>query len=279
MRYWYIYLICALLAIFLIYLFLIAPRWRRKLSLPKSGYAHRGLWDAERPENSLSAFSAAVEAGFGIETDVRLTKDGIPIVFHDEDLKRMCGVDKNVSLLTYDELLEYKLRGIEKIPTFAEFLETVNGQVPLLIELKGYTSNTELCNVVAPMLDSYGGEFVVESFNPLLLRAMKKLRPEIRRGQLVTNATKQGVNLEKLRNLILYLMLMNVLSRPDFIAYDKNFPKNPSLFFATRLLGARRCVWTVKTPDVFKKLSSRGDCPIFDEMSPKDAVITNRNQK
>ncbi len=269
MKYWYIYVLAVLGALFLIYLFLIAPRLRRKLSLPRSGYAHRGLWDADRPENSIPAFEAATNAGFGIETDVRLTKDGVPIVFHDEDLKRMCGVDKDVSLLTYDELLQYRLGGLEKIPTFAELLATVDGQVPLLIELKGYTGDTRLCEVIAPMLDEYKGEFVVESFNPLLLFCMKKLRPEIRRGQLVTDANRRKVGGGKLRNFVLYLMLTNVLSRPDFIAYDKDFSKNPSLFFATRLLGARRCVWTVKTDTEHDRFTARGDCPIFDEMRPQ----------
>ncbi len=256
--------------LFALYLFLTAPKIKRTVSLPKFGYAHRGLWDKGCPENSLPAFRAAVDAGYGIETDVRLTKDGIPVVFHDEDLKRMCGVNRPVSELTYEELLNFKLNGVEKIPTFAEFLETVGGQVPLLIELKGYTKDTRLCDVIAPMLDSYKGEFVVESFNPILLRKMKKLRPAIRRGQLVTNATKVGVGGSKLRNGILYLMLMNFLSRPDFIAYDKKFPKNPSLFFATKLFRAKRCIWTVKTPDEFKQFTSNGDCPIFDEFSPKE---------
>ncbi len=269
MKYWYIYILAALFVIFLIYLFLIAPRARRRLSLPKSGYAHRGLWSRELPENSLPAFAAAVKAGFGIETDVRLTKDGVPIVFHDEDLKRMCGIDKDVSGLTYDELCTYKLCGVEKIPTFAEFLKTVNGQAPLLIELKGFTGDTQLCDVISPMLDNYTGEFVVESFNPLMLHAMKKLRPEICRGQLVTNANKRGVGGGKLRNFLLYIMVTNVLSRPDFIAYDKDFSKGPSLFLATRLLGARRCVWTVKTDSEYDRFTLRGDCPIFDEITPK----------
>ncbi len=261
--------LCIPVVLFALYLFFIAPRIKRKLNLPGLGYAHRGLWDEKRPENSLSAFRAAVDAGYGIETDVRLTRDEVPVVFHDEDLKRMCGVDKPFSEITYEELLQYKLHGTEKIPTFAEFLEMVDGQVPLLIELKGYTSDTRLCEIIAPMLDTYKGDFVIESFNPLLLRQMKKLRPEIRRGQLVTNATKVGVGGSRIRNGVLYLMLMNFLSRPDFIAYDKKFPKNPSVFFANKLFGAPKCVWTVKTPDEFEQLTSRGDCPIFDEMSPQ----------
>ncbi len=269
MKYWYAFIVAACLLSFLIYLFLIAPRARRKLSLPSSGFAHRGLHSSERPENSLPSFIAAVDAGFGIETDVRLTKDAIPVVFHDEDLLRMCGVEREVSSLTYSELLEYKLCGIEKIPTFAEFLEAVDGRVPLLIELKGYTGDTSLCDVIAPMLDAYAGEFVVESFNPLLLAKTKKLRPEWRRGQLVTNANKRGVGGGKLRNTLLYLMVTNTLSRPDFIAYDKDFSKSFSLFLTTRVLGARRCVWTVKSLEEYDRFIARGDCPIFDEVIPK----------
>lgn len=268
MDYWYIWFPSALLILFAVYLFLIAPRSKRALSLPKFGYAHRGLWDADRPENSLSAFQAAVDSGYGIEADVRLTRDGVAVMMHDNDLARVSGAAGKVSELTYSELQEFRIGGKEKIPTLVEMLELVDGRVPLLIELKGETKDTSICDIVAPILDSYKGEFVVESFNPVLLQRMKKLRPEIRRGQL-TSKLQDG---EKKRTLaaILFLMLTNLLSRPDFIAYRKGFSKNPSLVLISWIFGVRRCVWTVKSLDEYNSLIARGDCPIFDSIPPED---------
>ena len=161
-----------------IYLFCIAPNAKkRSYKAPNGGYAHRGLFCSERPENSVAAFAAAVEKGVGIETDVRLTKDGIPVLFHDDTLLRMCGDKRRVIDCTLDELRALRLAGTDQtIPTLAELIETAGNKVPLLIELKGETKNTELCDAVAPALDALGENVTVESFNPILLYRMRKLR-------------------------------------------------------------------------------------------------------
>ena len=93
-----------------VYLFLIAPRIpKRRLKEPAGLYAHRGLWNGERPENSLAAFRAATEQGFGIEMDVHLTKDGQLVVFHDDSLQRMCGTEGIITERTLAELKELRL--------------------------------------------------------------------------------------------------------------------------------------------------------------------------
>lgn len=251
------------------YIFLIAPRFGRKFGLPRDGYAHRGLWSEKIPENSIAAFKAAIEAGFAIETDVQLTADGVPVIFHDNTLKRMCGVDRRVDECSLAELENYRLKGTdEKIPKFTELLETVDRKVPLLIELKGVTANTAVCDATVEILDRYKGEFVIESFNPILLGRVKKLRPEIIRGQLVTARINPKDSGNRLRGFVLSAMLTNCLSRPDFVAYNMNYPKSISLFVATRLLGAKRCAWTVKNETAYKKLKEKGNTPIFDEFTP-----------
>ncbi|MBE6600701.1 MAG: glycerophosphodiester phosphodiesterase [Ruminococcaceae bacterium] len=249
----------------LIYLFLIAPRCKKvKFKLPNVGYAHRGLWNSERPENSMTAFSAAVERGVGIETDVRLTKDGVPVLFHDETLKRMCGDERRVIDCTYQELKELSLGASdEKIPKLSDLLELAGGKVPLLIELKGEDLKTELCSVIAPMLDPYGDMLTVESFNPVLLNKMKKLRPNIARGQLVTALVSQNHPGNILRNGALSCMLLNFLSRPDFIAYDKKFPNGLSIWICTKIFRAKAFVWTVRGEAEINKFKKA--CPIFEE--------------
>ena len=149
--------------------------------------AHRGLFDnhSEAPENSLAAFRKAADQWFGMELDVQLTKDGKLVVFHDFDMKRMCGVHKKITELTYAELEQYSLKNsTEKIPLFSNVLELVNGKVPLVVEIKvgfDYKATTE---AVAAMLSQYKGIYCMECFNPLSLVWYRKHYPQVLRGQL-----------------------------------------------------------------------------------------------
>ena len=128
-----------------LYLLAVTPR---VLNRPDTGlfrkkyFAHRGLHDnaGEAPENSMAAFCKAVEAGYGIELDVQLTKDGIPVIFHDATLERMCGAKAAIEDYTYEELQQFTL-GIsgEHIPKFEDLLAMVNGQVPLISNLRRET--------------------------------------------------------------------------------------------------------------------------------------------
>ena len=126
-----------LLLIFLLFLYMIAPRFRFRKNLKpfiRYDYAHRGYWNIHKaiPENSLSSFRLAVSHGFGIELDLHLTKDNKIVVFHDDFLTRMCGENLSVENTTYEELSRHTLAGTsEKIPLFSEVLALVNGQTPL----------------------------------------------------------------------------------------------------------------------------------------------------
>ena len=135
----------------LLYILALAPgRLPPKTSsrLWTTAYAHRGLHtkDCRIPENSLAAFSAAAAAGYGIELDLQLTADGEVVVFHDDNLLRLCGIDRAVADCTWQELQQFNLcESREKIPLFSEVLTLVNGRVPLLVELKTGSNNKQLC--------------------------------------------------------------------------------------------------------------------------------------
>ena len=183
-----------LIILFFLYLFFIAPRMfgkpdRRKLF--GVYYAHRGLFDnrSAAPENSLAAFRLAVESGYGIELDVQLSKDDIPVVFHDATLKRMCGVDGHVWDYTLAELQQMKLASSdETIPTFADVLDTIAGKVPLIVEYKLDRVQTKVCELGNELLNAYvekyHGVYCIGSFHPLALIWYRKNRPDIIRGQL-----------------------------------------------------------------------------------------------
>lgn len=100
-------------------------------------FAHRGLFDhLSRPENSLAAFGAAVEHGYGIELDLQMTADGKIVVFHDESLQRMCSTPLKIEQSTFAELQKHPLLNSDQtIPLFSEVLQLVDGKVPLIVEI------------------------------------------------------------------------------------------------------------------------------------------------
>ncbi len=246
-------LICAAVvaAAVVIYLFLIKPASTRGLELAKYGtkFAHRGLWDAQTPENSLAAFKKAVDAGYGIEFDIHKTKDGHVVVFHDDTLVRMCGVEGKVEDKTLAELRELRLGGTdEKIPLLTEMLALVDGRVPLLVELKGTAMDTSLCPVANEILSQYKGDYIIESFNPLLVRWYRKNAPGVVRGQLFCNLLKEKKG-NKLFYFLITVLATNVLARPHFLAYGQESVHNLSFMICKYLFRAPAYVWTVRKPE------------------------------
>lgn len=269
-----LWLILGTAAVLCLYLFLIAPGRRarkRGAAIPRVPYAHRGLYGGQIPENSLSAFRRAAEKGYGFELDVHLTKDGQLAVIHDSSLKRMCGADGSVARMTGEELRRYRLGGTEEpIPFLEEVLETVQAyRPPLIVELKSDGDSWRtLPKLALNALQGYPGFWCVESFDPRMLRAVRKLSPETVRGQLAYDSRLAG---EKHREIYFFLgahLLMNVLSRPDFIAYRHDTDRNISFRLVKRLFHPVLTAWTVKTPEAFKNLRSTYDVQIFEGFEP-----------
>lgn len=254
-----------------IYISLIMPRAidGADMDMLSCDFAHRGLWNESVPENSLAAFVLAAKAGYGIELDIQLSKDGRIVVFHDFNLRRMCGVDKRVCDLTLAELKSLKLLNTnQQIPTLVEVLQLIDGRVPLLIELKGEDLDTTLCVRAAKILDNYRGAFCVESFNPIILSWFKNYRPRYARGQLLTDFIKEKRRGNKLLSFALSHMLLNFLSRPDFIAVDKKYQAKISFKICTGLFRAKAFVWTVRTPKDYVLAHRSGKYTIFEKINP-----------
>lgn len=242
---------------------------RRKCGLEKYmsvKFAHRGLHDEEKAENSMSAFRAAKEAGFGIELDVRLSADGELVVFHDPTLMRVCGVEGRVIDKTAAELAALSLEGTaDGIPTFREVLELIDGAVPLLIEIKMEGDEHGIAEKLAEVIEGYRGDYIVESFNPLALRTVRRLMPSVPRGILSSRFTAQ----EKYKGKLLYFLLenlaLNFLMRPDFIAYEKDGHSVRPLRHIRKALGTPLFAWTVRSRDEEDKAISDGfDTVIFE---------------
>lgn len=268
-------ILIVLIVLIVLYFFLIAPRMFGKPDrTPLYGvyYAHRGLFDndSDAPENSIPAFKRAVDAGYGIELDVQLSKDGIPVVFHDASLKRMCGVDGKVWEYTLEELQQMTLaKSSATIPTFAEVLHTVNGKVPLIIEYKLDVAQTRVCELANELLKDYSGTYCIECFHPLALIWYRHHRPDIIRGQLCMEYWKEEKYRGKFLFLLLSYLVTNVATRPDFIAYQHSDASNLSRRLC-RKLGALSVAWTIKNQGELDDARKHFDLFIFDSFIPKN---------
>ncbi|MBQ9773709.1 MAG: glycerophosphodiester phosphodiesterase [Clostridia bacterium] len=252
--------------LFLLYLLILVRPRKRAPNDPAllCAYAHRGLHGNGIPENSLAAFERACARGYGIELDVQLSRDGTVMVFHDDTLARMTGDTARVRERDAAELQALRLLDSEQtIPTFCEVLARVNGRVPILIELKGEDFDTSLCGAVAACLSDYTGAYCIESFNPLLLRAMQKQLPNAWYGLLYTNVCRDKKKRSVL-NVALTAMALNAVARPDFIAYNEKDRATLPVKITTRLYRAARMVWTVRSEESLDTARARNESPIFE---------------
>ena len=259
-----------------LYIFLTMPRVfdSANMDLLATDYAHHGLHSESIPENSLTAYSKAIDNGYGIEIDVQLSSDGEIFVFHDHSVMRMCGIDKKISEMTSEEIKELCLLNTEeKIPTLSEVLELVDARVPLLIEIKYYAETQKLCETLTEHLDAYYGSFAIQSFDPRVLRYFKKYRPRFARGQLVAKKEKHSKNSENdmpnpIVEFLLTHLLLNALSRPDFISIQKNHTRELGFILATEVFKAKAFIWTVKTDKQYAHFSRQGYFSIFENIKP-----------
>ena len=149
------------------------------------GFAHRGLHrGSDFPENSLLAFAAALEAGAGIECDLRLTADDRIVVFHDADARRMCGSVLRIGRSSLAELGRLRL-GDGPIPTLESLLQLVGGRVPLLLEVKVDRDIWRWTPALKRALAGYSGPLGVMSFDARLPRLAKTNLPDVRRGLVI----------------------------------------------------------------------------------------------
>lgn len=263
----------ALAVVLAIYVLLLAPGNLPRTApdvLWKTRYAHRGLHDKRNtvPENSLAAFAAAAEAGYGIELDLNLTTDDQVVVFHDNSLKRICGVDKNVADCSWVELKQFRLSGTdERIPLFTEVLELVDGRVPLVVELKSTGHNKALCEKAAALLDAYGGPYCIESFHPGIVAWFRKNRPGVVRGQLAAGFKQYGA-LPWWQALLLSSLLTNVNTRPHFAAFRHEDAHGKLKLWLYRFLGGRLVAWTVRDTDDIAWCERSFDVIIFEYFKP-----------
>lgn len=272
-----IILLCTLISLFILLtvLYILSLRTEKRRDagsrFASVNYAHRGYHKAadKIPENSTSAFNRAIENGYGIELDVQLSKDGVPMVFHDYTLNRMCGIDGRVDEYTKAELQTFPLLGVkgQTIPSFEEVLKLVNGQVPLLVEIKAEVKAIETTEKTQILLDAYTGEYCIESFNPFVVQWYKKNRPQVIRGLLsdIFSRNKLIPNIN-CKHRILQSMMLNFLAKPDFVSY--NYVNKDSLPFrlVKKIYNPYTFAWTPRDDEAAAECFDF-NCMIFENIT------------
>lgn len=258
-----------------------APRKALRRPFYGRSYAHRGLFTPRQdpPENSLPAFAAAARQGYGIELDVQFTQDRQLVVFHDDTLDRMTPARGGVRSTPWPVVSALPLAGSgEHAPLFADVLRTVaaaDPATPLIVEIKSHWRHsgaylTALCRSVLAALAAYPGPYCIESFDPRVVRRIRKLAPGVVRGQLADSyRNHRRIGTPRVAAFLLSHCFGNLIARPDFIAWcpDK---RN----WAVRLcaaLGAMTVMWTAVPEYDIPRLERENDALIFQwyEAEPK----------
>lgn len=216
-----------------------------------AGFTHRGLHEGSQfPENSLVAFAAALELGAGIECDLRLTKDGRIVVFHDADAWRLCGSRMVIGQSTSAELGRLTLGG-HPIPTLESLLQLVAGRVPLLLEVKVDGDIWRWIRPLKTALNDYGGPFGLMSFDPRIPRLVKTNLPGVRRGLVIRD------DLPPLRRRMALW-----LADPHFIAVDRTAVGKSWVIKARRRMPVYS--WTIRTAEERRQAEVQADALIWE---------------
>lgn len=232
-------------------------------------FAHRGLHDAAAriPENTIAAFDAAIASGYAIELDVRQVRDGALVVFHDSDLNRACGIDRELSDLAWEDVKQTGIFGTEhRIPLLDEVLALTAGRVPLLVELKKDGAHRGIERALDETLSGYKGPFAVQSFSPTALRWFRKHGVGAPLGHVAGPLTDEDIT--TLRKLSSRWLLGALVSRPDFINYDLRAMPSAWVDIVSRLASLPVICWTVKTDDDKRKVERLGLNYVFENVRP-----------
>ena len=235
--------------------------------LRKCYFAHRGLFNEIAPENSIGAFQKAIDSDFAIELDVQFTKDKKVVVFHDYTLERLTNVSKNLCDLSYEEIKKLNLLNTsEKIPLLEEVLTLVDGKVPLLIEIKNCSDVITLGESVANILQNYKGKYAIQSFDPCVLKWLKKNRNYILTGQLI--GRYEGIEeFKHCKNMVLDFKKFFLEYKLDFLSIDSYDIENLAIR-TFRVLRIPILSWTIRNENELEKIKKFADGYIFDSFIP-----------
>ena len=216
--------------------------------------AHRGIHNnLDIPENSILAFKKCLDKGIALELDIQLTKDNKLVVFHDDNLSRMTHVDAKLEDLSLNEIKNFNLLETnEKIPTLQEVLNLVDGKVLIDIEVKDTKMIKDITSILIDTLSCYKGEVIIKSFNPKIIRHLRKINKSYTYGLLMMKKYPK-----RIQTLIMKSNLILLYCRPNFLAISKGLAKTK------RFIKLRKkypiYIWTFKSLDEIEEYKNCGN--------------------
>jgi glycerophosphoryl diester phosphodiesterase len=231
------------------------------MSLFKNRFiAHRGLHTNLIPENSLLSFQKALENNYAIEFDLTITKDEKVVVFHDENLFRLCGINKNIEEVEYSYLKELKLlKSEETIPLFENLLTLVEGKTALIIEIKKHNKIGVLENTVIKLLENYKGKYCICSFDKNILTWFKNNNPHLKRGLIFESNPKKFEKYNKILFLYKYYK-----TKADFISLDYKL-LDSSVYDFCKKNNLELITWTIKNKEDYENIKKKVNGVIFEK--------------
>lgn len=246
-----------------------APGW-----LTARPIAHRGLHDraANRPENSVAAALAAVEAGYGIECDIQLAADGEAVVFHDFALERLTEGSGRVVDRTASELGRLTLAGSpERISALSDFLDAIGGRVPVVIEVKSrFDGDERLTRRAVEVLAGRTAPIALKSFDPEIVSLLRRIAPAVPLGIVAQSAYEEGewARLDPARRRAMANLLHWSDTQPDFLSWHhRDLPCGPP-HLARILAGAPVMTWTVGSVEEARRARLHADQIVFEGFDP-----------
>jgi len=236
--------------------------------------AHRGLHDAAAGtiENTASAFQAAIDGGFGIETDLQISSDGEAVVHHDFALGRFTHGSRQRAAMTAAGLKDVPFKATaDRMLTLGELCELVAGRTPLVIELKSrFDGDRRLVARTAQVLQSYAGPVAVMSFDPRLVQALRETASGLPRGIVAERHYEDDEwrELTKAQRRELAFLLHSWRTRPHFVAYHVKDLPSPGPWIARNVFGLPLLTWTVRTEEDRQRASTWANQMIFEGFRP-----------
>ena len=234
--------------------------------------AHRGLHEASAGviENTASAFSAAIAAGYGMETDLQISADGEAFVHHDDALGRLTEGSGRLAELSAAEIKAARFKNSgDRILTLGELCDLVAGRATLLLELKSrFDGDARLVRRAAAVLANYAGPVAVMSFDPSVVEMARQIAPGLTRGIVAQRHYDDWSALPKAQARSMAHLLHVYRTRPHFIAYwVRDLPTLATTIMRT-VLGLPLLTWTVRTPEERQRAAAYADQIIFEGWRP-----------
>jgi glycerophosphoryl diester phosphodiesterase len=234
--------------------------------------AHRGLHDSSVIENTASAFRAAIEGGFTIETDLQITSDGEAVVHHDFALGRLTLGSRQLAAMTAAGLKEVPFKNTtDRIMTLADFLDLVAGRTPLLIEIKSrFDGDLRLTQRAADVIESYQGPVALQSFDPDVIAALRTIAPALPRGIVAERhyVDPEWRDLTGRQKRSLAFLLHGWRTRPHFVAYHVDDLPALGPWIASHIFRLPLLAWTVRDAAQQTRARRYADQMIFEGFRP-----------